>query len=177
MSWRDFERLIAEAFRAQGYSVIENEGTGADGGIDVRLSRGGETTIVQCKHYQRSSVGVAVIREMFGVQTSEGFDACMVVTSGTFTRDAKDFAEKNGIRLYDSKGLMALTGGVSNSVTPVPADKPITTEPVHVDRSAPLSCPSCGSDMTLRTARKGAHAGSRFYGCSTYPKCRGTRSV
>ena len=33
-------------------------------------------------------------------------------------------------------------------------------------------CPKCGSGLVLRTARSGSMAGTRFYGCSTYPKCR-----
>lgn len=36
-------------------------------------------------------------------------------------------------------------------------------------------CPACGKGMVLRTARKGALAGSRFWGCAGYPECRGTR--
>jgi restriction system protein len=39
------------------------------------------------------------------------------------------------------------------------------------------SCPDCGKGMVLRTARKGARAGSRFWGCAGYPECRGTRQV
>lgn len=37
-------------------------------------------------------------------------------------------------------------------------------------------CPKCKSDMVLRTARRGPRAGSRFWGCSYYPTCRGTRN-
>lgn len=33
-------------------------------------------------------------------------------------------------------------------------------------------CPRCGNALVLRTAAKGANAGTRFYGCSNYPKCR-----
>lgn len=33
-------------------------------------------------------------------------------------------------------------------------------------------CPKCGSDMVIRTAKKGAHIGSKFWGCTDYPKCR-----
>jgi len=40
-----------------------------------------------------------------------------------------------------------------------------------------LACPLCGTLMVLRTARKGGRAGSRFWGCSGYPECRGTRPV
>lgn len=42
------------------------------------------------------------------------------------------------------------------------------------DTSAVPSCPRCGRPMILRTARKGARAGSRFWGCTGYPKCRET---
>ena len=39
-----------------------------------------------------------------------------------------------------------------------------------------MKCPKCGSEMVLRTARKGAHAGKKFWGCSNYPYCNGTIS-
>ena len=43
---------------------------------------------------------------------------------------------------------------------------------------APSSaCPRCGADLVLRTAKKGPNAGSQFYGCSNYPKCRYTRGA
>lgn len=38
-------------------------------------------------------------------------------------------------------------------------------------------CPSCGSNMVRRVARKGANAGSEFWGCAMYPKCKGTRPI
>jgi restriction system protein len=38
-------------------------------------------------------------------------------------------------------------------------------------------CPLCGKPMALRTARKGQHAGSQFWGCSGYPECKGTRAL
>lgn len=33
-------------------------------------------------------------------------------------------------------------------------------------------CPKCGGQLVLRTARKGSKAGSQFYGCSNFPKCK-----
>ena len=49
LSWREFEQLVAEAFRRQGYTVEENATAGADGGIDIRLVRYGQLHLVQCK--------------------------------------------------------------------------------------------------------------------------------
>ena len=36
------------------------------------------------------------------------------------------------------------------------------------------SCPKCGSELVLRVAKQGANKGNKFYGCSSYPKCRHT---
>jgi hypothetical protein len=48
----------------------------------------------------------------------------------------------------------------------------------NVNESAPAPhCPVCNALMVKRLARRGAGAGSTFWGCSNYPKCRGTRAV
>ena len=38
-------------------------------------------------------------------------------------------------------------------------------------------CPSCNRSMVKRKARRGAHAGSEFWGCPNFPECRGTREI
>jgi four helix bundle suffix protein len=38
-------------------------------------------------------------------------------------------------------------------------------------------CPQCEGLMVMRTARKGKNAGKQFWGCSNYPKCKGTRPL
>ena len=37
-------------------------------------------------------------------------------------------------------------------------------------------CPVCNALMVKRVARRGSRSGSNFWGCSNYPKCRGTRA-
>ncbi len=39
-----------------------------------------------------------------------------------------------------------------------------------------LYCPRCGNDLITRTARRGQNAGSQFYGCRSYPRCKYTKS-
>ncbi len=41
----------------------------------------------------------------------------------------------------------------------------------------PGVCPYCGSPLVLRTAKRGARAGKKFYGCSSYPHCRYIRNI
>ncbi|WP_163559660.1 NERD domain-containing protein [Halomonas sp. NO4] len=45
------------------------------------------------------------------------------------------------------------------------------------ESTAERKCPKCGSSMLLRTAKRGANAGNRFWGCSAYPKCREVQDV
>ena len=39
------------------------------------------------------------------------------------------------------------------------------------------TCPKCGSEMILRTVKNGPNAGSQFWGCSQFPKCRTTKKA
>ena len=52
-----------------------------------------------------------------------------------------------------------------------------TIEDNKAEQDNKLTCPRCGSELILRTAKKGEHAGEEFYGCSRFPKCRYTKSI
>ncbi len=39
--------------------------------------------------------------------------------------------------------------------------------------SANPACPLCSSPMVKRSAKRGANVGNEFWGCSSYPKCKG----
>lgn len=58
MSWREFERLVGEAFRQRGFTVTGFGGSGPDGGVDLALMKNGERFLVQCKHWRKDQVGV-----------------------------------------------------------------------------------------------------------------------
>ena len=45
------------------------------------------------------------------------------------------------------------------------------------DLTSTRQCPKCGEDMVLRTAKRGGAKGSKFWGCSTYPKCKVVQNV
>lgn len=64
----------------------------------------------------------------------------------------------------------APTSIAANAVAP--AVQPAQAHPVAAPDNAPR-CPKCGSPMILRTVKTGPSAGKQFWGCSTYPNCRG----
>lgn len=182
LDWREFESLLSEAFRRQGFVVEHTGKAGPDGGIDVRLSKAGAVSLVQCKHWKQQQVGVKIVRELLGVVTSEKAQSGIVVTSGQFTTAAIEFAAKNPVRLIDGNELVQMISEVQNSdrVKSKPAqvivsERPKPTAPVAA-QPAP-TCPKCGSVMVRRIAKRGQNAGSEFFGCSRYPECKGIRDL
>jgi restriction system protein len=170
MNWQQFELLVGQAFRGQGYSVIDGGDTGADGGVDVHLKKDGLKYFVQCKHWKTRKVGVVVVRELYGVIAGAGVEGGFVVCSGGFTKDAESFAENKQIELIDQHSL--------NKMLKV-ASEPLAEESVEPTVNLPVTpeCPKCSSAMVKRKARQGARAGQEFWGCSQYPKCRGITQI
>lgn len=169
LSWKAFEELVAEAYRRQGYRVIEN-GFGPDGGVDVKLVKDGKITLVQCKQWRSKNVGVSVIREMFGVLTAQQAYKVIVICCGGFTADAVAFANDKPIELIGDIKLLAM---VKNLQT-----KPVTEHVARFTEVASSSenlCPKCGAHLAERQAKRGANKGNQFLGCSTFPKCRFTK--
>ena len=188
MSWRDFELLIGEAYRRQGYTIEERGGSGGDGGVDLVLRRHGQMTLVQCKRWRTRQVGVAVIRELYGVMASEGAAGGIIVACGYFTPDALAFAQGKPLQLVGGNELLELIrrGQVQASVTakviPSEAPHPASPMPGQVvkpisEASGPPFCPMCRQPLLLRRARQGPNAGNEFWGCSDYPRCRGARQI
>lgn len=174
LSWQQFEQLIGEAFRKQGYSITETGGQGADGGIDLILRKGGEKYLVQCKHWRSLKVGVPVIREFFGAMAVEGAAGGFVVTSGQFTGEAQAFSERRNIKLIDGAALKRWLGHVRGES---PSPTAFTAPSSASAPSAEPNCPVCRSTMIKRTAKRGPNAGNLFYGCVQYPRCRGVVNI
>jgi restriction system protein len=174
ISWQDFELLVGENFRQQGYTVSETGGGGADGGVDLTLRKGGEKFFVQCKQWKAFTVGVTVVRELYGVMAAQGATGGFVVTSGRFTDDAKAFADGRNIKLLDGT---TLTGIIKRSGSPASTNRPPAQAAVQNAVDSPPSCPVCSKSMVRRVAKKGASAGNEFWGCNSYPACRGTRPI
>ena len=63
---------------------------------------------MQCKQWRAQQVGVAVVRELYGIVAAERVAGGYVVTSGTYTKDARQFASGRNIELIDGGALNAL---------------------------------------------------------------------
>ncbi len=125
LSWRDkalgavlnmspaaFERLAQRILRESGFIQVEVTGQSGDGGIDGKgiLQLGGLLSFhvyYQCKRWQ-GPVGASVIRDFRGAMVGRA-DKGLIITTGAFTKDAKQEATRDGappIDLVDGQQLV-----------------------------------------------------------------------
>lgn len=105
-----FERLCQRLLRESGFIKVEVTGRSGDGGIDgtgiLQLSLMSFHVLFQCKRYQ-GSVGSGAVRDFRGAMMGRT-DKGLIITTGTFSPDARREATRDGappIDLIDGEAL------------------------------------------------------------------------
>ena len=109
-----FERLCQRLLREADFEKVEVTGQSGDGGIDgigiLRINHFVSLKVLfQCKRYA-GSVSSRHIRDFRGAMLGRA-EKGLILTTGTFTRDARDEARRDGappIELVDGTALIAL---------------------------------------------------------------------
>lgn len=131
-----FERLCQRLLREHGFTRVEVTGKSGDGGIDgqgvLRVNLVSFHVLFQCKRY-KGSVGSGTIRDFRGAMQGRA-DKGLVITTGTFTPDARREATRDGapaIDLIDGEALCDLLRDVNLGVVV----RPVTTYEITVDEA------------------------------------------
>jgi len=101
---RKFEELVAAVFKQGGFEVELTPET-RDGGIDIIAVRKGgligqELHFIECKRYlPHNTVGIGVVQRLLGVVEQHRATKGVVVTTSSFSKDAKLVAENTRHRL------------------------------------------------------------------------------
>jgi restriction system protein len=108
-----FERLARRLLREAGFDSVNVTGKSGDGGIDglgvYRLGLLSFPVFFQCKSY-RGSVSPSAVRDFRGAMAGRG-DKGLLITTGTFTENAKREATRDGappVDLIDGDRLCEL---------------------------------------------------------------------
>lgn len=110
LSGHDFEDLVEKLIKQLGF-ITEERKRSADGGIDIRaineqpILKG--LYIIQCKRYS-NTISESIIRDLFGVVTSERANKGILITNSTFSKAAKNFASNLPLELIDGHKLIEL---------------------------------------------------------------------
>lgn len=101
----EFERLVARAFRADGFRVDEMGGAN-DGGVDLHVWKNGRHAIVQCKAHARP-IGPAVVRELLGtLRHHDTAGVAYLATTHGVTPSTRDWCSGKPIRLLEPDDLI-----------------------------------------------------------------------
>ncbi len=168
MEWRRFEQLCSAYFTQQG---VKNAltGLGADGGIDIRIfdeQTSNVISIVQCKRFN-NPVSVKLIREFYGVMSSQGISNGFFITTSTFHKNAVEFASNLNVELIDGKELLKRFAQL-----PLEAQTKLYELATHGDYKTP-TCVKCGAKMIQRNNKK---TGDPFWACRKYG-CKSTLRI
>lgn len=98
-----FERLAQRLLREAGFIKVEVTGRSGDGGIDgqgvLRVNLLSFQVLFQCKRYQ-GTVSAGAVRDFRGAMVGRS-DKGLIITTGTFSNDAKREATRDGAPAID----------------------------------------------------------------------------
>lgn len=100
----EFERLAQRILRESGFVEVKVTGQSGDGGIDGKgIIKFGELVsipvIFQCKRY-KGTVPSKEVRDFRGAMSGRA-EKGLFITTGTFTRDAREEATRDGVTIID----------------------------------------------------------------------------
>jgi restriction system protein len=110
LSHKQFENLVAETYDRLGYLVLEHNTFEEDQGIDLVLRKSANLYLVRCRNWQSKKIDLEIIKKMYSLMYDRQASGTIIITSGTFSRDAIHFAADKPIDLVDGKQLVELIG-------------------------------------------------------------------
>jgi hypothetical protein len=162
IDWFQFEKVIGLTYRRLGYTVNRRGGANPDGGIDLVVTKDGQTSAVQCKHWRTRKVREKAIREFLGALTHAEIKKGIFITLCGYTVEAAKLAAEHQIQTLSEAHLAKMLEETSANFDP---------EVAAILRDKTKFCPKCERQMVLRTARS---TGRQFWGCPSFPDCDGT---
>lgn len=167
IEWKRFEEICADYFEEIGFTA-KTQKSGADGGIDIHLfwrDSPKHVAIAQCKAWATSKIGVAQVRELYGVMMSEGVREAFFLATGDFTEDAKKFVQDKNLTLVTGTELI-------RRINELPDERKgkLLIKATWGDYTTP-TCASCGTKMVRRKGKL------EFWGCVNFPSCRTTMKI
>lgn len=167
LEWKRYEEVCMEYLRIKNCDANVTS-IGADGGIDIKIHdrNGNLFAIGQCKAWNKTPIGVSLVRELYGIMASDNAKYGIFLTTSTFSQDAIKFAENKKLLLIDADEFINLITSLKEN-----DKRKIDKIATKGDYTTP-TCVHCNVKMVRRTASKGRNEGKDFWGCVNFPRCR-----
>jgi restriction system protein len=189
MTAREFDAYVERLFRSLGYQVEPASGRESLGVDWILTNARGYRTALQTRRW-RSDVGPEAVQQITGGAVYHRCDEMLIVTTATFTPEARRLARQMGTKLWDLEDLAKAASEIraaerlsaaSVLARPTEPEREAGRPPVHAaERSREMvaaaqqapatNCPRCGKEMVRRAVN-----GQPVLVCRDFPRCNGAR--
>lgn len=166
LHWRDFEKFIEfvlqeKWFKTKIWPWLK------DWWIDLQASLDWRKYLIQCKKWTNYKVSEPNIREFYGAMNDFDNNAKWIfITTSNLTSDAKNFAERNWIEIWDKFSLEKYVREYTNW------DEIKDSESIEKKIDNNQICNKCWWKLIERKAKFWINKWNLFFGCENYPKCK-----
>ena len=123
VAWQDFEVLVANHYREQGYDVMHcgdgHFGLRGSSEVDLRMRRQGKLSLVHCRHESVSRVDAGAIARLLTIAAEDEAAETIIVSSGDIPEAARQVGEAGGATLIDGVAVRAMLGERLMDLDPV----------------------------------------------------------
>jgi hypothetical protein len=112
VAWQDFEVLVANHYRDQGYDVAHC-GDGKFGfrhgsEVDLRMRKDGKLSLVHCRHESVSRIDAGAVARLLATAFEDGAAEAIVISSADIPAAARQAGEAGGAILIDGQAVRAM---------------------------------------------------------------------
>ena len=164
LEWRRFQETCAAYFEVLGFRS-ELKPFGNEMKVDLVLYEQQSSSpgiLVRCRGWNVVSVGIRDVRDLLGVMWEEKVNEGAIVSSASFTEEARTLARKHNIHLLDGADLASKLADA-----PKGRSAALLAAATEGEYWRPM-CPSCGVKMEARSVSKYS---KKFWGCPNHPRC------
>lgn len=108
----DFEELVAVMFKAKGFKVSTTPKS-KDYGADIIAQKRNLKIVIQTKLYYNHTVGNRAIQEIHTAKHYYNAHIASVVTNWSFSKPAKDMADKLNVKLIDRQEIINIINNLN----------------------------------------------------------------
>ena len=113
MDGLEFEEFTCDILKENGFKDVKKTQACGDYGVDVIACKNNKKYAIQCKRY-KSSLGIAAIQQVYTGKDYYKADIAVVLTTSSFTRNAKNTAAKLNVQLWERTELQKLMKNALN---------------------------------------------------------------
>lgn len=101
MAWPAFAALLEQAFRRDGFKVER----GKTAAVDFELERKGRRMVVSARRWKSARAGLEDFRSLQAAREASEVPDALMITLGTLTDNARPFAARHGIAVWQAAEL------------------------------------------------------------------------